>query len=176
MFQILSWGIDQNVLSCPWIPFLCALPPLPLFSSVCLYKASQSFKDHLRVYLLYKDHCSHQTTLIYFSLSSSYQSLAWIKHHFVSLFFLFFFDHIMWHAGTYFPQPGIELMLPAFEHSILTTGLPGKSAIFLVTHSPIISMTRAFIHSSNIAWIPTLCRRGPSYRESNSKQIRYRYI
>ena len=160
MFQILSWGIDQNVLSCPWIPFLCALPPLPLFSSVCLYKASQSFKDHLRVYLLYKDHCSHQTTLIYFSLSSSYQSLAWI----------------MWHAGTYFPQPGIELMLPAFEHSILTTGLPGKSAIFLVTHSPIISMTRAFIHSSNIAWIPTLCRRGPSYRESNSKQIRYRYI
>ena len=34
---------------------------------------------------------------------------------------------VMW--GILAPQPGIELTPPALEGEVLTTGLPGKSAI-----------------------------------------------
>ena len=42
--------------------------------------------------------------------------------------YLFIFGHTVWHVGCGILVPGIEPL--HWEHSVLTTGLPGKSPIF----------------------------------------------
>ena len=55
------------------------------------------------------------------------------SHHFDLLsvsFFYSFFGHAVWCAGSQFPNQGSDLCPQHWEHGVLTTGPPGKSAPF----------------------------------------------
>ena len=50
---------------------------------------------------------------------------------FVTILLLFFMSCVFGHeaCGTLVTQPGMELVLPALEGEVLTTGLPAKSSL-----------------------------------------------
>ena len=43
------------------------------------------------------------------------------------LFVCLFFDHALWHVGSWFPYHGLNPSLLNWEHRVLTTGTRGKS-------------------------------------------------